>query len=86
MGDLTKPQREAALAVLAAALSPQGYEKVLQIVEADEVLIMLDFGFQLSQPSFAPLPWCSLRYDLLLTGSALSASSFASTPVPYWVA
>src|SRR6266576_4969989 len=38
MGDLTKPQREAALAVLAAALSPQGYEKVLQIVEADEVL------------------------------------------------
>ena len=38
MGDLTKPQREAALAVLAAALSPQGYTKVLQIVEADEVL------------------------------------------------
>ncbi len=38
MGDLTKPQREAALAVLAAALSPRGYEKVLQIVEAEEVL------------------------------------------------
>jgi hypothetical protein len=38
MGDLTKPQREAVLAVLAAALSPQGYEKVLQIVEADELL------------------------------------------------
>ena len=38
MGDLTQPQREAALAVLAAALSPQGYEKVLQIVEGDEVL------------------------------------------------
>jgi len=38
MGDLTKPQREAALAVLAAALSPQGYEKVLQIVEGDELL------------------------------------------------
>ena len=38
MGDLTKPQREAALAVLAAALSPQGYKKVLQIVEAEEVL------------------------------------------------
>ena len=38
MGDLTKPQREAALAVLAAALSPQGYTKVLQIVEADDVL------------------------------------------------
>ena len=38
MGDLTKPQREAVLAVLAAALSPQGYEKILQIVEADEML------------------------------------------------
>jgi hypothetical protein len=38
MGDLTPPQRDAALAVLAAALGSQGYEKVLQIVEADEVL------------------------------------------------
>jgi hypothetical protein len=38
MGDLTKPQRDAAMAVLAAALSPQGYEKVQQIVEADELL------------------------------------------------
>ncbi len=38
MGDLTQPQRDAAMAVLAAALSPQGYEKVLQIVEGDEEL------------------------------------------------
>ncbi len=38
MGDLTKPQRDAALALLAAALSPRGYEKVLQMTEADEVL------------------------------------------------
>src|SRR6185436_20962132 len=38
MGDLTKAQRDAVLALLSAALSPQGYEKVLQIVEADEVL------------------------------------------------
>ena len=38
MGDLTKPQRAAAMAVLAAALSPQGYEKVSQIVEAEETL------------------------------------------------
>lgn len=38
MGDLTQPQRDAALAVLAAALSKQGYDKVWQIVEADEVL------------------------------------------------
>jgi Protein of unknown function (DUF3500) len=38
MGDLTKPQRDAALAVLAAALSPQGYEKVLEITQGDEML------------------------------------------------
>lgn len=37
MGDLTKAQREAVLGLLAAALSKEGYEKVLQIVEADEV-------------------------------------------------
>jgi hypothetical protein len=38
MGDLTKPQRDAILAVLAAALSQQGYEKVSRIIEADELL------------------------------------------------
>ncbi len=38
LGDLTKPQRDAAMALLASALSPRGYEKVLQITEADEVL------------------------------------------------
>jgi len=38
MGELTKPQRNAVMSVLAAALSPQGYTKVLQIVDADEVL------------------------------------------------
>jgi hypothetical protein len=38
MGDLSRPQREAAMAVVAAALSKQGYEKVSQIVQGDEVL------------------------------------------------
>lgn len=38
VGDLTPPQRDAVSALLAAALSPQGYEKVGQIVEGDEVL------------------------------------------------
>lgn len=42
MGDLTQPQRDAAMAVLKAALSPQGYEKVSQIVEGDEVLTKTD--------------------------------------------
>src|SRR5207248_6124911 len=38
MGDLTQSQREAAMGVLKAALSPHGYDKVTQIVEADEAL------------------------------------------------
>lgn len=38
MGDLSQPQRDAAMTVLAVALSKQGYEKIVQIVEADEAL------------------------------------------------
>lgn len=38
LGDLSKPQHEAVLALLATSLSSQGYEKVLQIMEGDEVL------------------------------------------------
>lgn len=44
MGDLSQPQRDAVLTVLAAALSPQGYEKVLQIIEGDEVLKKIEGG------------------------------------------
>jgi hypothetical protein len=47
MGDLTQAQRDAAMAVLAAALSPQGYQKVLQIVEGEEVLKKTDGGGRL---------------------------------------
>ncbi|MEZ0386842.1 MAG: DUF3500 domain-containing protein [Verrucomicrobium sp.] len=38
MGDLTDPQREAVITLLSVALSPEGYVKVMQMVEADEVL------------------------------------------------
>ena len=38
MGDLTEPQRAAVLALLTAALSPQGYTKVMAIINADEQL------------------------------------------------
>jgi hypothetical protein len=38
MGDLTQAQRDAALAVLKAVLSPKGYEKALLITEGDETL------------------------------------------------
>lgn len=38
MGDLAPNQRDAVMKLLAAALSPMGYEKVVGIVESDEVL------------------------------------------------
>jgi hypothetical protein len=38
IGSLTQPQRDAAMTLLKTALSPQGYQKVQQIVEADETL------------------------------------------------
>jgi hypothetical protein len=38
LGDLAKPQRDAALALVAAALSPAGYQKVTEIINGDEVL------------------------------------------------
>src|SRR5882672_1800250 len=36
--EMTSPQRSAALALLSSALSKRGFEKVQQIMEADEVL------------------------------------------------
>jgi len=38
LGELSATQRAAAMTLLASALSPRGFEKVQQIVEADEVL------------------------------------------------
>lgn len=38
LGDLTPVQQEAALALVAATLSPSGYQKVINIVNADETL------------------------------------------------
>ena len=38
IGDLGKTQRDAAMALLAGALSSRGYQKVLQIMEGDELL------------------------------------------------
>jgi hypothetical protein len=43
-GDLTDTQRKAALAVVASALSPMGFEKAMAIVEGDEILKATDHG------------------------------------------
>ena len=44
MGDLTAPQREAVMNLLAAALSADGFRKVTNIVRGDEVLRKTDGG------------------------------------------
>ena len=44
MGDLDAHQQAAARALLKAVLSPKGYEKTMQIVEADEMLKSTDRG------------------------------------------
>jgi hypothetical protein len=47
MGDLSQAQRDAAMAILAATLSPRGYQQVVDQVEADEVLKQTDGGSNL---------------------------------------
>jgi hypothetical protein len=44
MGDLTPTQRTAVMALLAAALSPDGYKKVTDIMRADEALRQAESG------------------------------------------
>ena len=44
LGDLSKPQRDAVMALLTEALSPQGYKKVMEIMEGDEILKTTDSG------------------------------------------
>lgn len=67
LGELTKPQREAALATLAAVLSKEGYQKAIDIMNADDQLIkggenQMRFGTEnyylalFGQPS-ATKPW-----------------------------
>jgi hypothetical protein len=44
LGDMSAPQREAAMKLLATALSKQGLQKVKEIMEGDEVLKTTDTG------------------------------------------
>src|SRR5260370_16946420 len=52
MGDLSAPQRKAAMELLAATLSKRGYAKVLAIVAADYALTVATPGSP--APSLAP--------------------------------
>jgi hypothetical protein len=52
IGEMSPPQEKAALALLAAALSREGYDKVTQIVDADEVLQQRSTGGRAGGPTF----------------------------------
>ena len=52
LGDLSAAQRKAAMEVLAAMLSKRGYEKVLAIMEGDEMLKIGDNGRGRGSPMF----------------------------------
>jgi Protein of unknown function (DUF3500) len=61
LADLSQNQRKAALSVIAAALSPEGYQKVLQIMDGDELLKQNDrdkamFGRDLYYIAFVGKP------------------------------
>jgi hypothetical protein len=62
MGDLTAPQKTAALALLEAAFSPMGYRKVTDIVRSDEVLRTSGGGA--NRPAFG-----EAEYYLALVGT-----------------
>ena len=52
IGDLTPPQRSAAMALLSAAFSQEGYQKVLGIMRGDQVLVRPQSGGGGSGPTF----------------------------------
>ena len=54
LGDLTPPQRAAAMTLLSVALSPDGYRKVLEIMRGDEVLRQAQSGTGAAGPGGAP--------------------------------
>jgi hypothetical protein len=56
LGDMTPQQRTAALALVAAALSAEGYKKVTDIMNGDEVLKNAGGGRTGGRPGGAPQP------------------------------
>ena len=78
MGDLTKPQRDALNALLASALSPMGYRKTMQIIEAEEVFNQtskragLAFGRDEFYISFVGKPSATDRWIIQFGGHHLA--------------
>ncbi|MGY1643407.1 DUF3500 domain-containing protein [Geodermatophilus sp. SYSU D00703] len=73
MGDLTDEQRTAALAVLEAALSDEGYQQVLDMMAADDVLA--ESGDSGGGPG-GGLDWSSDNYFIAFFGRPATDSAF----------
>jgi hypothetical protein len=65
LGDMTPVQEKAALALLAATLSAEGFEKVMAIVEADQAL---EVASAPSRPAAAPIRFGRAEYYLSILG------------------
>ena len=79
LGELSAAQRSAALAVVSSALSPRGFEKVQQIVDADEMLKTNErsnamFGKDLDFISFLGTPSDTKPWMLQFSGHHLAVN------------
>lgn len=74
MGDLTDEQKTAALAVLQAMLSDEGYEQVLEMMAADDVLAAQSTNG--GGGAGGGLDWSSDNYYLALFGEPTADGSF----------
>ena len=65
LGALNKAQQEAALALVAATLSPSGYQKVIDIVDADETLEKTSGS---ARPAGSPVRFGRAEYYVAILG------------------
>jgi hypothetical protein len=84
LGELSAPQRDAAMALVAAALSARGYQKVQDIMEADETLRtgngVTRFGKDLFFISFLGTPSATQPWMLQFGGHHLALNITVAGP------
>jgi hypothetical protein len=74
MGDLTPPQRAAAMSLLQAALSADGYRKVIEIIRGDEILRTGGDGRGRGAPGGGKVNFGEDEYYLAFVGTPSTAS------------
>jgi hypothetical protein len=87
LGELTKPQRAAALDALAAVLSKEGYQKVIDIMNADDQIIKdkankMQFGTENFYLAVFGKPSATKPWMLQFGGHHLGSTSRSSARTP----